>query len=138
MRKNFFIFLFLTFLLPAWAFANVVIICNKNVKIDKISKDDLYKISYGKTSQLQGEKINFVRLVEPKEIHEEFSKKLINKNPQQFDRYWKQQLFKGKQVPEKFKDISKLLKYIENTPGAIGYIDENNASVNIKILTVED
>jgi len=116
-------------------FADITIICNKNVKIDKLTTDQLREIGWGKKKSIDGQDLVFVRLIKNPEITEKFSK-VVSRTGMQFKRHWKNEKFRGKSVPKGFEDISELINFIERTPNAIGYVDTENLSVNIKILEI--
>jgi ABC-type phosphate transport system substrate-binding protein len=132
-------FLGMSFLLMNVAFVcvaeagEVVVICNKSVPADSLSKDEIKKIYLGKkTAWDNGQKINFVTL-KAKEVHDLFLKEIINKTATQFKTYWKKMVFTGKgTIPKDFDTEANLIAYVAATEGAIGYISSGTKADGVK------
>ena len=68
------------------------------------------------------------------EIHEQFIREVIRKSLNAYMNYWRKMIFTGKGVmPVSFETNKEILQYVNNTPGAIGYLSDT-----VKINDFED
>jgi ABC-type phosphate transport system substrate-binding protein len=51
-----------------------------------------------------------------------FSKSLLNRDPDDLEAYWNEQYFQGITPPYVVSSEEAMLRFVSNTPGAIGYI----------------
>ena len=66
------------------------IVTKKNNQIQTISKSQLKSLYLKKTTSLNGIKIY---IINNKKFYEEFTKKILNKTPNQIHAYWMKQIF---------------------------------------------
>lgn len=118
------------------AFADVVVIANKNVSETSMSKDKVKQIFLGKVVKWQdGSRIRFVTL--KGDSHKSFLKEYIGRSEAQYKTYWKKILFTGKgSMPKSFDTEQEMAQYVANTKGAIGYISKNTAAENVASISV--
>ena len=118
--------------------AEFKIIANRSVPVDCIKRSDLKKIFLGKKTFWENDEKIIPVLVDKKDIHNVFVRKIIKKTPSQFSTYWKRMIFTGRSKTLKtLKDEQAILNYITVTKGAIGYISKSNKNTkNVKIITV--
>lgn len=118
------------------AFAEVVVIANKNVSETSMSKDKVKQIFLGKVVKWQdGSRIRFVTL--KGDSHKSFLKEYIHRSEAQYKTYWKKILFTGKgSMPKSFDTEQEMAQYVANTKGAIGYISKNTAAENVASISV--
>lgn len=124
---------------PLAAFAeDVVIICNKSVAINSISKDDMERIYLGKKNLWDGGgKIEPVIL--QNELADSFLTTYVGKNATTFGNYWKKMLFSGKgNGPKQFTKPKEVVDYVASTQGAIGFVPAGTNSDAVKILPVSN
>lgn len=68
--------------------------------------------------------------------HDKVMADFAQRSADQFDKYWKKQVFTGKGVmPRQFADEAALIEYVAATPGALGYVSA--AAVNDRVKRVE-
>jgi len=118
------------------AFADVVVIANKNVSETSMSKDKVKQIFLGKVVKWQdGSRIRFVTL--KGDSHKSFLKEYIGRSEAQYKTYWKKILFTGKgSMPKSFATEQEMAQYVANTKGAIGYISKNTVAENVASISV--
>jgi ABC-type phosphate transport system substrate-binding protein len=118
------------------AFAEVVVIANKDVSETSMSKDKVKQIFLGKVVKWQdGSRIHFVTL--KGDSHKDFLKEYIGRSEAQYKTYWKKILFTGKgSMPKSFDTEEEMAQYVANTAGAIGYVSTNAATENVATITV--
>ena len=139
---------FIGIILPAPGIAadvGVMVITNHSVKKNSITQKDLEKIYLGKKTRWDNGKKIVPVILDDRDIHENFLSKYIKKSPEQFNNYWKRQVFTGRGKELKsFNSLEETIDYIKNTSGAIGYITSDPSKVNyddllksVKILSLE-
>ncbi len=129
----------ITSLSSAFAANAYYVVVNKKMGISKISKGDLKELYLGK-KKFWGKNIrvnvSFVNHNSP--VTKRFIDEVVNKTPDQFQRYWRRKLFTGSGLPpKKFSSDDDLLKYVGKTIGAIGIISSDKYHKNgIRYLTI--
>ncbi|MBW1898141.1 MAG: hypothetical protein JRI61_03685, partial [Deltaproteobacteria bacterium] len=124
--KNTFVVTFLMLVMLCMAsttsFAEVLIIANKNVSEDSISKEGVKKIFLGKTVKWDDKSsISFVVL--KSDVHKAFLKEYIKRSSSQYTNHFKMMVFTGKgRKPRAFDTEKDLIRYVAATEGAVGYI----------------
>jgi ABC-type phosphate transport system substrate-binding protein len=67
---------------------------------------------------------------------DEFRAKILKKNGSQFKAYWAQQLFTGGAKPvQEVEGDDAVLKFVAETPNAIGYVDASKVKGGVKVVT---
>ncbi len=133
------VFLCIVFVLVTGAaYADVLVIANKDVKDTTIAKADLKEIFLGKKVQwTDNTKIRFVTLKESAP-HETFVKAYINKSVKQYSNYWRKMVFTGKgKIPKSFATSAEMMEYVSGTSGAIGYIGSGTKPANVNTINVQ-
>ncbi len=136
-NKVFLVILFAVLSFQLTAYAEVVIISNKNFYADTLSKKEIKQIFLGKKKSFGIGKNIYLVLFNEKQIHSEFLKKMIGRSPDQFRNYWRMMLFTGHGIlPRRFKSVEKLIDHIASTEGAIGYVNAEAVTQNVKVITI--
>ncbi|OWW18979.1 phosphate ABC transporter substrate-binding protein [Noviherbaspirillum denitrificans] len=66
---------------------------------------------------------------------DDFRTKILKKNTSQFKSYWAQQLFTGGAKPvQELDSDDAVLKFVAETPNAIGYIDASKVKGGVKVV----
>ena len=102
-----------------------IIIVNKSITDEVFNRADIESIFLGKkTRWSNGIKTVPVTMKEG-EIHEQFIREVIRKSLNAYMNYWRKMIFTGKGVmPVSFETNKEILQYVNNTPGAIGYLSD--------------
>jgi ABC-type phosphate transport system substrate-binding protein len=137
--KYLFLVVLISFIfLPVLAQGDILIITNKNVAVDTLSKSELKEIFLGSRIKWKDNKSVHFAISGDESMHSEFLKTYINRSESQFKRHWKKMVFTGKgEKPKTFKTKEELLEYVSKTDGAIGYIDDNTVAVNVKTIKLQ-
>jgi len=116
----------------------ILIVVNKDVEENALTQQEIRNIFTG-VQKTWGNRSRLV-LATLKEgpAHEAFTKTHLRRTPRQFDNHWKQQVFTGSaKMPDSFSSEHELLRFVETTPGAIGYVsslsDVGDAVKKIKL-----
>ena len=118
-------------------YAEVVVIANKSVTTDNINLKDLKKIFLGKKTYWDDNKKITLFVLSKSDTHKEFVRKYLGKSTSQFTNYWKQQLFTGKGMMPHRTKAEEILAKVQQTEGAIGYIDAELATSDVKKIRLK-
>lgn len=140
-KENIIVALYVVFVVlttASSALAEVSVIVNNGVSVSSISVADLQNISLGKKTEWgDGRAIVFV-VQESGAAHDAFLSRYVEKSSQQFQTFWKKQLFSGNgKAPDTLSSDAAVLEYVSKTNGAIGYVDSSAVNGGVKVLKVE-
>lgn len=130
----------LSLLLLGRAFAtDVAIVANKNVPVSSLTRDQIRDVFTGSMSQWDnGKKIAFIVFIDGGDVHHTFLERFVGKTPEQFQAYWKKQIFTGKGAePKTVRDEKEVLDFIAKTDGAIGYVTAGAVNSSVKTISVK-
>jgi len=133
-RKLVGVVLFYTLLAPCCAQAEIIVIVNaaNKAEIDDIAIARIY-LAEVKTFPGGSE----AAAVEPEDgsVRAEFSDKLLKRAPAYIKSYWARQKFTGglKPLPQ-LSDDDAVIKYVMETPNAIGYVDSSKLRDGIRVV----
>lgn len=129
----------LTFYLASAASAKeFVMIANKSVETNSLSKADLQAIFLGEKVKWDNRHyIKIVLLEEPK-ILREFLMEIVDRTSAQYDNHWRKLVFTGKaNMPQTFTDKAGLIEFVAGKPGAIGFIPAGKAGDSVKVISIK-
>lgn len=114
----------------------VVVITNRLTAVDKVEPDQVTQIFL---KQIQtwpdGKTIVPVDIKEGSPLRAEFYSKITGRSTGQLRAYWARQAFTGMGFPPKQVASSEdVAKYVQNTPGAVGYVSKQQADAQVKVL----
>lgn len=136
-----FIFLFIAILCKANA-AGFVLVANKDVNMEKISQDNFRNIFLGnKTHWENDKKVRVCQLTQEHPATKAMIESGLKMNVEEFNFIWRNRLFSGRAVPpRKFDEESKLIAYISENPGAIGFVSGKDMpkDKNIQLLEIQE
>jgi ABC-type phosphate transport system substrate-binding protein len=119
-----------------------VVIANTATPVSAISKSELKEIYSGeRVFWNSAKRIRPARLPDDQSVTGEFLQSILFKTPTQFVQFWRHKLFSGKGLPPKIVDDSdKMISYIADTEGSVGYLpsDKKINNQKIKILELKD
>jgi ABC-type phosphate transport system substrate-binding protein len=121
---------------PVHAQEQVVIIANRNTTVDKVEPDQATQIFL---KQIQtwpdGKPIVPIDIKEGSPLRAEFYAKVTGRSTGQLRAYWARQAFTGMGFPPKqVASAEDVVKYVQNTPGAVGYVSKQQADSQVKVL----
>ena len=117
---------------------DVKIIVHQKVPAVRLDQNMIQRIFLGKTRNWDDGSAIVLAILKNGSVHDAFLKNLIKRNPNQFRGYWNKAIFTGTGTfPKTFSDESEMLKFVAETPGAIGYVSEKIIDAEVKVITVE-
>jgi ABC-type phosphate transport system substrate-binding protein len=115
-------------------------IVNKSVH-DQLTKNVIKKIFLGRKSKWNNQERIIFFTFDSTDIIQQFARTYLGKSKQQFDNYWKRQLFTGKgSIPKSIKTLDESFKIISQTKGSIMFIPSQNHEINhdnIRIISIK-
>lgn len=133
------IFSLLTLTISGEAFAGLVVIGNPSIQTSKLSKRELSGLFLNQPVKLPT-KENLVPVAQPdgSDMSNQFYQNIVGWNATQVSNYWSQAIFSGTALqPMTVSDDQQAIQYVEQTPGAIAYVDSgslSNVGDKIKVL----
>jgi ABC-type phosphate transport system substrate-binding protein len=117
--------------------AQVAVITNKSVKVDEISKTELLDCYTGDVIKWKdGQKVQVFDLKVKNEIKEIFYK-YLGKSPSRMKSIWMKRMLSGEgDPPPALKSETEMLKKIEETKGAIGFVNYDSVTTNVKVVAI--
>ena len=130
-------FVILIFLLTYAAKAQVAVIANKSVKVENINKTELLDFYTGDVKKWEdGQKVYVFDLELKGKLKNDFYE-FIGKSSSRMKSIWMKNMLSGDgDPPPAMKSESEMLKEVENTKGAIGFINYENVNKNVKVLKI--
>ncbi len=117
------------------------IIVNGSNPISSMTKDQISKLFLKKVTKWKnGQKVLPLDLTGTSPVRQDFSKEILGRNVWAIKAYWQKQIFSGRGVPPPEKSSDReVLAYVQENPGAIGYISASAVAIKykVRVLNVE-
>lgn len=125
----------LFFSVTAWA--EILIITNKNVSENTLNQEHLQDIFLGKVVQWEDHKAIRMAVLRDPKLHEVFLEEYIHKSQNQWRMYWKRMVFTGRGLPPRtVNSEAEMLEYVAETDGAIGYVTSDKLGKGARNIPV--
>jgi len=126
----------LIFRFGAPAEAGEVVIAHPDIKIDKLTRQQVSDLFLGKAKQLSdGTKVVVFDHKDDEVIKEEFYRKVTNMTIEQLKAYWAKIEFTGQNFPPlAYRGDQAVKRLVSHTTGGIGYIEEGDVDGTVKVL----
>lgn len=118
--------------------ADAVFVTNPSTAADSLTKEDIKNILLGNKTKWDTGGIIRLTVLTTGTAHESVIQEYTARSADQFDKYWKKQVFTGKgSAPNSFKTDAELVAFVAKTPGAFGYIASGTAPDGVKVVSVQ-
>ena len=105
---------------------------------DALTKVDIKNILLGNKTKWDSGGLVKLAVLSQGPVHESIIQEYTARSADQFDTYWKKQVFTGKgSSPDSFKTDAELVAFVAKTPGAFGYIAGDAKSDGVKVVSVQ-
>ncbi len=122
-------------LLPLSVHADLFIIANKDLPIEKLDKSEISAIYLLKKKHWEnGDDIMPINLPATADARARFTAQIFDSTPEKLGSYWDKMLFKGESPPVTQNSEQAVVLFVERIKGAIGYVETKPQSSQIKIL----
>jgi ABC-type phosphate transport system substrate-binding protein len=112
---------------------NVVVIGHPSV--GKLQPDTVQRIFTGKAIEVDGMHVTAVNH-KPGTLRDRFLQRYLNQDNDKYTAYWTVRRFIGKGIPPKeLSSAAEVIDFVQNTPGAIGYIDESELKPGLNVVS---
>lgn len=112
-------------------------IAHPDVGATTLSKEDAKSILLGNKGRWDNGIVIRLAILSGGPTHDTVISDITARTADQFDKYWKKQVFTGKGVmPEALADDAAMVAYVAKTPGAFGYVSGGAKTAGVKVLTV--
>lgn len=127
---------FISWTIPHASAGEIMIIANPSVPAESIDPESIKNIFLGKIAKWENNERVTIVVSKNSEVHKKFLDQYIKRTRSQFSNVWRQNLFTGKgKQPVKVNSMEKLVDYVSNTKGAIGYISSDaTLPADVKVL----
>lgn len=117
--------------------AQVAVIANKSVPIDKVSKSQLLDYYSGDIKYWSDKRPIVVFDLKPKIEVKDIFYEYIAKNTARMKSIWMKKLLMGEgDPPYAVESEEEMLQKVQNTAGAIGFVSANKVKGNVKIIAI--
>ena len=138
MKRLMFITLFSALFVIAARAADYQIIAHPDCGAASLSKEDAKSILLGNKGKWDSGAVIKLAVLAGGPIHDKVINDFTARTADQFDKYWKKQVFTGKGVmPEALADDAAMVAYVAKTPGAFGYVANGAQTPGVKTLSVQ-
>lgn len=112
---------------------NVIVI--GHTSLSKLNTTTVQRIYTGKAIKVDGVHVTAVNL-KSGELRDRFLQRFLNQDEDKYTAYWTVRRFIGKGIPPKeLSSAAEVIDFVQNTPGAIGYIDESELKPGLNVVS---
>lgn len=134
--KTFLLLCMLGLTLPCFA-QEVVFIAHPSTSETSLTADDAKNILLGTKGKWNSGAAIKLAVLANGDVHETVMKTYLQRSADQFDKYWKKQVFTGKGImPATPASEAEMVAYVAANPGAFGYVSRTSVTDAVKILAV--
>lgn len=135
--KHFFFLLLAALSFSAAHAQEAVFIVHPSVTETSLTADDVKNVLLGNKTKWGSGNLKLVVLTEGA-VHQKIIQTYTQRSTDQFDKYWKKQVFSGKGIaPTTAKTDAEVVEYVSKNPGAFGYVGLESPRLGTKEVTVK-
>jgi ABC-type phosphate transport system substrate-binding protein len=117
------------------ASAQIAVIVGRGTAVSSLSLEELRRIYSAKTVSLGGHRLT---IGEYSKVRGAFYGALLKRTEDQARRSWVAAAFRGEGVlPTEFQDPTALKRWVNDHPGAIGFVDLASADATVTVLAID-
>lgn len=103
--------------------------------LGKVDGATVQKIFLGKMIELGGVGVTAVNTQPGSALRERFLRAYLEQDEEKYTAYWTVRRYIGKGAPPReLAGAAEVIQFVQNTPGAIGYIDETELKPGVNVL----
>ena len=123
-------------LIAGLAHAELVVVAGPKSGIERLSRQDLVNVYMGRLRTLQaGSPAVAFDLAADSPERADFYRLLVNKENADIKAYWSRLIFSGgARPPQTVSDAETLIRLLNQTPGAVGYLDRKQVDQRLRIV----
>jgi ABC-type phosphate transport system substrate-binding protein len=117
---------------------DIVLVVNPAVTEASVSNEDAKNILLGNKAKWESAGNIKVVLLSEGAVHEKAIQEFTQRTADQFDKFWKKQVFTGKGImPAQVKTDADVIDYVAKNAGAFGYVAKASVTDKVKVLPVK-
>ncbi|OHE17082.1 MAG: hypothetical protein A2540_00370 [Sulfurimonas sp. RIFOXYD2_FULL_37_8] len=116
--------------------AQIVIVTNKNTKIENLPKEIVQYLYLAKINKIDTVKLEPI-LSDDEALHDQFCNTILCKSQSQYNSYWARLVFTGKKSISKKLEWKEIVKKLQDT-NTIAYIEKKDLRAEWKIVYEEN
>jgi hypothetical protein len=116
--------------------AQIVIVTNKNTKIENLPKEIVQYLYLAKINKIDTIKLEPI-LSDDETLHDQFCNAILCKSQSQYNSYWARLVFTGKKSISKKLDWKEIIKKLQDI-NTIAYIEKKDLRAEWKIVYEEN
>ncbi|MBS4097839.1 MAG: hypothetical protein KGZ83_13490 [Sulfuricella sp.] len=117
----------------AQAIDGVVVIGHSN--LSRLDAAMVQKIYTGKAVEVGGVAVTVINAKSGTPVRNQFLQAYLNQDEEKYTAYWTVRRYIGKGAPPtELQNAADVIKFVQATPGAVGYIDEAEVKPGINVL----
>lgn len=121
--------------LSAIAHAELVVIAHPGLSVDSLTHSQVSRIFFNQANRFpDGTPASPLDVSDAS--RDQFIRQVLNKTPQQVEKYWARMIFTGRARPPREVGPDEVKKMVTQTPGAISYLDEEKVDKSVKAITL--
>lgn len=125
-------------LATAAAAADAIFIAHPDAPSTQLPREDVKNILLGNRTKWEAGQVIKLAVLTEGAAHESVMQGILGRTPDQFDKFWKKQVFTGKGVmPVQFKTDAEIVGYVAANPGAFGYVTAGATLQGVKEVTLQ-
>lgn len=103
--------------------------------LERLDLATLQRIFTGRVVEVGGISVNPVNVSQGDPVRSRFLATFLNQDEEKYLAYWTVRRYIGKGVPPReFATASEVIRFVQSTPGAIGYVDESSVPAGANVL----
>ena len=112
---------------------DIVVIGNSNVP--KMNMTTVQKVYTGKFVSVAGIDVSPVAFKQGTTTRSRFLREFLKQDEDKYTAYWTVRRYIGKGVPPiEFSGAAEIIRFVVSTPGAVGYIDEDDLKPGVNVI----
>lgn len=117
---------------------DVSFVTHPSTPADQLSAKDISDILSGNLTKWEHGAVIRLAVQTSGDIHTKTVRDYTQRTPDQFEKFWKKQVFTGKgSMPELAKSDADMIAYVARTPGAFGYVAAASVTPQVKVITTK-
>ena len=118
------------------AAAQTAVVVIGHAGIDKMDAVTVQKVFTGRVVELGGVALTPINASAGSATRLRFLQAFLNQDEDKYVAYWTVRRYIGKGVPPKeFASASDVIRFVQSTPGAIGYVEQSDLVPGLNVLT---
>lgn len=121
---------------PLAAQAELVLVANPRIGIERLTEDDVINIFLGRYRRLpSGIAAEPVDIADDSVLRARFYRRLVNKSLAEINAYWARLVFSGKtRPPHLVGSVEEALRFVASQSGGLAYVERAQVDRRVKIV----